>query len=149
MSQASVSPRSPLWRKFAGAVLGLCCAVTVVIIVQSLGHKMWPIPAGIDFRDPAAVAELVKSMPVGAMLWVALSYFAATLAGAYMALKVSRDPWTTWPAVAVEGVLLAFGVMNLMALPHPGWFWVVALASFPLGAFSAIWLARRGATRAV
>lgn len=137
------TPRSPLWRKILGAVLGLCAAVTIVIIVQSLGHKIWPLPQDVDFRNAEEVAALVRAMPVGAMLWVALSYLAGTFAGAYMALKVSRDPWTTWPAVAVEGVLLAFGVMNLMALPHPGWFWIVALASFPLGAFSAIWLARK------
>jgi hypothetical protein len=129
-------------------VLGLCAAITVVLIVQSFGHKIWPLPEGVDFRDAAQVAELVRNLPVGALLWVALSYCTGTLAGAYTALKVSRDPWTTWPAVAVEGVLLAFGVMNLMALPHPGWFWVVALGSFPLGAFAGIWFARRFTARA-
>jgi hypothetical protein len=139
---------SPLWRKILGAVLGLCAAVTVILIVQSLGEKIWPIPPGVNFRDPVQAAAFVRGLPAGALLWVALSYFAGTLAGGYMALKVARDVWTTWPAVAVEGVLLAFGVVNLMGLPHPGWFWVVALGSFPLGAFTAIWLARKTAGRA-
>jgi hypothetical protein len=140
------SPVSPLWRKMLGVVLGISAAVTVILILQSLGHKMWPMPEGVDFKDKEAIAALIRSLPAAALLWVALSYFGGTLAGAYMALRVSRDPWTTWPAVSVEAVLLALGVMNLMALPHPGWFWVVALASFPLGAFLAIWLARRGQT---
>jgi hypothetical protein len=149
-STLSFSPNpSPLWRKIVGTLLGLCAAVAIVIIVQALGHRIWPIPQGIDFRNAEEVAALVKAMPAGAMVWVALSYFAGTMVGGFVALKVARDAWATWPAVAVEGVLLAFGVMNLMALPHPVWFWVVALASFPLGAFSAIRLARRGVTRTV
>jgi len=145
MTQAVSASVSPLWRKILGAVLGLCAAITVVMIIQSLGHKLWPIPTGVDFKNKEQVAAMVRALPVGALLWVALSYCLGTLAGAYMALKVSRDPWTTWPALVVEGVLLAFGVMNLMALPHPGWFWIASLASFPLGAFAAIWLARKTA----
>jgi hypothetical protein len=74
---------------------------------------------------------------------VALSYFTGVLAGAFVALRFARDAWTTWPALVVEALLLAFGVINLMSLPHPVWFWIVSLASFPLGAFAAIWLARR------
>lgn len=140
--------RSPLWRKILGMFVGLCLAVMVVVMVQAVGHRIWPLPQGVDFRDAEQVAALVRALPAGALLWVAFSYFAGTLAGAYVALIIARDAWAfTWPAVAVEGVLLAFGVLNLMALPHPAWFWVTALASFPLGAFVAIRLARRTSTR--
>lgn len=149
MTQPEIrSSRSPLWRKILGTFVGLWVAVMVVILVQYLGHKIWPLPQGVDFRDAEQVAALVRAMPAGAMLWVAFSYCAATLAGTYIALKVARDAWiSTWPAMAVEAVLLAFGVMNLMALPHPAWFWVTALASFPLGAFAGIRLAKRTSAR--
>ncbi len=147
-SHAPHLSRSPWWRKILGTLVGLCVAVMVVVLVQALGHRIWPLPQGIDFRDAEQVAALVRDLPAGAMLWVAFSYFLATLAGAYVALKIARTAWvSTWPAVAVEGVLLAFGVMNLMALPHPAWFWVTALASFPLGAFAAIRLARKTSLR--
>jgi hypothetical protein len=141
---SNTSLSSPVWRKILGVVLGLCAGITIIALLQALGHKFWPLPAGIDVTDKAALAEVLKRAPVGALLWVALSWFAGTALGAYIALRVARDAWTTWPAVTVEAVLLAAGVMNLMALPHPGWFWVVGLASFPLGAFSGIRLARRG-----
>ncbi len=147
-TRATRSLRSPLWRKILGTFVGLCVAVMVVVIVQAVGHRIWPLPQGVDFRDAEQVAALVRALPAGALLWVAFSYFTGTLAGAYAALKIARDAWaSTWPAVAVEGVLLAFGVMNLMALPHPAWFWVTALASFPLGAFVAIRLARKTSAR--
>lgn len=147
-SSRSARTRSPLWRKILGTFAGLIAAVMMVLIVQAVGHRIWPLPQGVDFTDVEQVAALVRGMPAGALLWVAFSYFAATLVGGYVALKIARDAWaSTWPAVAVEGVLLAFGVMNLMALPHPAWFWVTALASFPLGALVAIRLARKTTPR--
>jgi hypothetical protein len=133
-----------MWRKIIGVVLGLCAGITVVALLQAAGHKIWPVPAGIDITDKAAMADIVRQLPLPAILWVALSWFAGTLFGSYLALRVAGDAWTTWPAVTVEAVLLAFGVMTLMSFPHPGWFWVVGLASFPLGAFSGIRLARWG-----
>jgi hypothetical protein len=136
---------SPLWRKILGVVLGLSAGITVIALLQVLGHKIWPLPEGLDVTDKAALIEALKQAPVGALLWVAFSWFAGTAFGSYIALRVSRDVWTSWPAVTVEAVLLAAGVMNLLALPHPGWFWVVGLISFPLGAFTGIRLARRGA----
>lgn len=137
-------PSSPVWRKILGVILGLCAAVTLIAILQAVGHKLWPLPAGLDPTDREAIIEALRNAPAPALLWVAFSWFAGTLFGAYIALRVSRDPWTSWPAITVEAVLLAAGVLNLMALPHPGWFWIVGLASFPLGAFGGIRLARRG-----
>lgn len=132
-----------MWRKILGVVLGLCAGVTVIALLQALGHKFWPLPPGLDIADKAAIAEALRQAPVAALLWVALSWFGGTVSGTYIALRVSQDGWTTWPAVTVEAALLAAAVLNLMALPHPGWFWVVGLASFPLGAFAGIRLARR------
>lgn len=132
-----------MWRKILGVVLGLSAAITLIAILQAVGHKIWPLPEGLDVRDKAALIEALKQAPAGALLWVALTWFAGTLFGTYLSLRVARDAWTSWPAITVEAVLLAAGVMNLLALPHPGWFWVVGLLSFPLGAFSGIRLARR------
>src|SRR5690606_36589394 len=99
---------------------------------------------GLDIRDKVALAEALQNAPPMALLWVALSWFSGTLAGTYTALRVARDVLTAWPALTVEAVLLAMGVLNLMALPHPGWMWIAGLAAFPLGAFAGIRLARRG-----
>ncbi len=132
-----------MWRKILGIILGLCVALTVIALLQALGHKLWPLPEGLDVRDKVALAEALRNAPVLALAWVAVTWFAGTLAGAYISLRVARDVWTTWPALTVEAVLLAMGVLNLMALPHPGWFWIAGLASFPLGAFAGIRLARK------
>lgn len=134
---------SPVWRKILGIVLGLCVAITVIALVQAVGHKLWPLPEGLDVRDKAALAEALKNAPVAALAWVAGTWLLGTLAGTYTALRVARDAFATWPALTVEGVLLGMGLLNLMAIPHPGWFWVAGLASFPLGAFAGIRLARR------
>jgi hypothetical protein len=135
-----------MWRKILGVVLGLCAGITTIALLQALGQVIWPLPEGLDVRDKAALAEALRNAPVGALLWVALSWFSGTLFGAYVALRISRDVFTSWPAITVEAVLLTAGVLNLLALPHPGWFWIVGLAAFPLGAFAGMGLARRGVT---
>jgi hypothetical protein len=132
-----------MWRKVLGVLLGLSVAITVITLLQGVGHKLWPLPADLVPGDRAAIAEAVRNAPVLALAWVALAWFAGTAAGGYTALRIARDAVTTWPAIVVEAVLLAFGSLTLLSIPHPGWFWVVGLLSFPLGAFAAIRQARR------
>lgn len=132
-----------MWRKVLGVLLGLSVAITLITLLQAVGHKLWPLPGDFAPGDREAIAEAVRNAPAGALLWVALAWFAGTFAGGYAALRVARDTVATWPAITVEAVLLTFGALTLLSFPHPGWFWIVGLLSFPLGAFAAVRLARR------
>ncbi len=135
-------------RKLLGVFFGLVAGILLIIVLQGIGHRFWPLPEGLDPADRDAVAAAIRAMPVPALLWVAFSWFAGTLCGTFVALRMAKDVFTSWPALVVEAVLLTVGVLNLFALPHPGWFWVVGLISFPLGAFAGIRLARRTAPAA-
>src|SRR5690606_2842970 len=57
----------PMWRKILGIILGLCVALTVIALLQALGHKLWPLPEGLDVRDKVALAEALRNAPVLAL----------------------------------------------------------------------------------
>ena len=89
----------------AGAA-GVAVALVTVTIGEAIGHAVYPLPAGMDFSNPAAVRELVASMPLGAFLFVLGSWIAATIAGGAVAGAIAR-PKAMRLALVVGGVIHA------------------------------------------
>lgn len=112
----------------------MAVALVTVTIGEAIGHAVYPLPAGMDFSNPAAVRELVASMPLGAFLFVLGSWIAATIAGGAVAGAIAR-PKAMRLALVVGGVILAATLINLALIPHPIWFAVVALAGIPMAAW--------------
>ena len=94
-------------RRIAGVAFGAVIAIALIIVVQMIGHALYPLPPGIDFGDPAAVAIMMFEVPAGALHFVILSYVIGAFGG---------------------GALVLVGtVLNLFAIPHPTWFAVSAI----------------------
>jgi hypothetical protein len=131
-------------RKILGVIVGLVGGFAVIVMLQAAGQVLWPMPQGLDPRDRDAIVAVIRGMPAGFLWWTALSWLGGTFAGTFIASRVTRDPWVTWPALTVEAGLLAIGALNVAVLSYPAWFWVVGLSAFPLGAFAGMRLARSG-----
>lgn len=113
-------------RKIAGMAFGALIAITLIIVVQMIGHAVYPPPPGIDFGDPAAIATLMFEVPAGALLFVILSYIIGTFGGGMLAALVARE--TPMLFAAIVGALVLVGtVMNIFVIPHPTWFAVTAI----------------------
>ena len=50
-------------RKVLGIVLGIVAAFAVVISMELVGHKIWPPPKNVNFKDAAQVAAMMNAMP--------------------------------------------------------------------------------------
>ena len=129
-------------RKILGVPVGLVAGFSVIVMLQAAGQGLWPLPPGLNPMDRDAVVAAIRAMPAGFLWWTALSWLGGTLTGTFLALRISRDPWVSWPALTVEAALLAIGALNVAALSYPTWFWLAGLSSFPLGAFAGMRLAR-------
>ena len=57
-------------RKIAGVAFGAIIVIALIIVVQMIGHAVYPAPPGIDFGNPASVATLMFKVPAGALLFV-------------------------------------------------------------------------------
>jgi hypothetical protein len=129
-------------RSILAVVVGVVLAHVVIVGIEIIDWVIYPPPPGFDMHDPAAVRQLMATMPAGAFAMVALGYFLGTVVGAWVAARIARRSPVVC-AIVVGGVLLALGVVNLLTIPHPAWFWPVSLAAFPLGTWIGLLIGRR------
>src|SRR3954451_15657230 len=129
-------------RSILAVVVGVILATVAIFGVEMVCTLIDPLPPGFDPNDPAAMGDLLARMPATALLLVALAYFLGAAAGAGFAARVARRAPAAHAAV-VGGLLLALGVVNLLTIPHPVWFWPVSLAAFPLGTSVGLRIGRR------
>lgn len=116
-------------RSILAVVLGIVLGGVVVGGVEYVGRLAYPPPAGMDMNNPEVVKEYVAQAPVGALLFVPLAWALGSLAGGTLAAKLSRQSHTR-NALIVGGVLMVFGIANLVMIPSPLWMWVVGIAVF-------------------
>ena len=105
-------------RRIVGIVVGLIVAMAAITLVEALGQRLFPPPAGVDMRDPAQVARFVTEMPTGLKLSVVVAWFLGTVAGAWAGLTLSR--WRTVPWIVAAGVV-AGAIVAYVQIPHPWW----------------------------
>lgn len=116
-------------RKILAMIGGVIFAGLVVFAVQKLGHQVYPPPENLDTKNLEAMKAYVASLPMGAMLFVLLSYVVGTFAGGWLATKIARVPQMHVP-LTVGGIQLFFGIINLVMIPHPLWFAIASVLVF-------------------
>ena len=137
-------------RDIGATLAGLAVSIGVIMTVQMIGHSIWPPPAGLDLRFVLMVTringEVVRTytsqLPFLALLFPIASYFLGALAGPFVACRIG----TTRPLVFIGViclVLLASTIANLIQIPHPLWFAVLAVAAIIIGGWLALQLAGR------
>ena len=109
----------------AGIILG----VIIISAVESLGHFIYPPPANLDLKNPEVIKLLMKNAPLGVLLFVILAWASGSLAGGLVSASIAIKSKSR-NALIVGGVLTMFGLLNLLMIPHPVWFWVLGLSVF-------------------
>lgn len=110
-------------------VAGVVVSCFFIAALEMFGHRMFPVPANVDYKNREQLKRMVKSLPLGAFLMVELAYLVGSLSGGYV---VARFAATRHVQLASGlGVLLTlFGLQNLIAIPHPWWFAVLSSVTY-------------------
>ncbi|MCI0691234.1 hypothetical protein L0337_04405 [candidate division KSB1 bacterium] len=116
-------------RKILAVVGGIVVGGIVVFVVEWISSLIYPLPAGLDMADKEAMKAYVAALPIGALLFVLLAYVLGGLTGGWLAAKIARDSQIRLSLI-VGGVLLLFGIINLVTIPHPLWFAVLSVLVF-------------------
>ena len=122
-------------RTLVGIVVGVVCAAAIVAVVESLGHMIFPPPAGVDMKDPQALKTIMHQIPFGAKAAVLVAWGLGVFGGGLVAKVISKGaPNAVW---AVAAVMLVFSGITLVMIPHPVWMIVGAVVVTVIGALAA------------
>jgi hypothetical protein len=127
-------------RTILGILAGCVLAAVLVGAIETLGHLVYPPPAGIDLTDPAQLAAIMDRIPLAAKVWVVAAWMLGTFIAGLVAAMVSRRNWTPW---VIAGLVTVGAVMTVLMIPHPVWMKVAAVAGPLLAGWLAVLLARR------
>lgn len=129
-------------RSILAIVAGVIVAGLFIVGIETIGQRLYPPPPGLDVKNPEALREMVRAMPLAAIGSVLLAWVVGALAGAWVAAGIAMQ-WRIGHAGVIGAVVLAGAVANMLMIPHPVWMWAGALVLIPLAAFvGARWATR-------
>ena len=106
-------------RTILAVLLGIVAALATVMAVEAATILAWPLPPGLDFKDPAQVRAFVAGMPLAAKTSVVVAWLLAAFDGGLVTVLVARHK--TKLALVPGLVIAAATIANAMELPHPMW----------------------------
>ncbi|MEG3124511.1 hypothetical protein [Sphingomonas sp. GB1N7] len=121
-------------RRILGIVLGAIAATVLISGMEALATLLYPFPQELETLDPAALAVTMAAVPLPAKLMVVLGWTIGAFGGAWLALRVSDWRWAGW---IIALLVAAAGIANILALPHPLWMQIAAIAAPSIGGLAA------------
>lgn len=113
-------------RTVLGVVAGLVAMFVVILVVEFLGAQLFPPPAGVDMRDPDALAAAMTQMPMGALAIVVVAWVLGAFAGGWVAARIAVRHSRVAAAVVALAVVAGV-VMMMVTIPHPMWMGALGL----------------------
>jgi hypothetical protein len=127
-------------RTILGILAGLVVAWLAMTICEFASLFLHRPPAGLDLRDPQALAAHIAAAPLSAMMVVVIGWVLAAFVGGWVAARIARHRLVA--ALVIGGLVLAGVIANNAMIPHPLWMTVAGIAlPLPLA-----WLAARAAS---
>jgi hypothetical protein len=127
-------------RTIAGVIVGLVVGILALVAIAFVGGAFFRIPVDPRIAGPVEqAAAALPNAPTGALLMIALSWFAAGLAGGLGAKLISGSRSTCWSVVGVLTVLI---VINIFFAPFPMWMQIASVAAPLIGGVIAQQLVR-------
>lgn len=123
-------------RDVIAAVAGIIVAIATVMLLEYVGHAVYPPPADLDIKDTQAMIDYVATLPPGALLFVLAAYVIGTFDGVFVAVWIGRTKPFAF-ALVIGVLMLVATITNLIMIPHPMWFSIAAV----VGIVAAAWLA--------
>jgi hypothetical protein len=126
-------------RNIPAILAGLLSGFIVIALVESLAHFFYP-PPDEAFATHEELKAFVLQLPLGAKLLVLAAWAAGSFAGGTVAAMVLKSSNAS-ASLITGGILMVSGIMNLLVVPHPMWFWIVSFLIFIPAAYAGFLVA--------
>ena len=123
-------------RNVGAALAGVVTAFVLVMLVEKAGHLLYPPPANLDHTDVDAMETYIATLPFLALLFPMIAWVVGAFTGTLVASKVGTANPLFFTAI-VGGLVLAATITNLIVIPHPLWYSIVALIAIAASAWFA------------
>ena len=127
-------------RNITAAIVGIIVAVSLVWIIEALGHMVYPLPVDIDFGDSEQVRTFTATLPAGAILFVGAAWAFGAFCGTIVAALIATAKPVIY-GIIVGGIVLAGSISMLIIIPHPWWFRIAAPIAVLVAAFLGTYVA--------
>ena len=128
-------------RRIGATLAGMLLAFAVIVIVEMIGNALYPLPPGVDPKNPESIARAMRNVPAAALIVVVIGWTAGALLGSWLAARIARS---VWPAVIVGALVVCGAVANMLTIPHPLWMWISSLVLVALVTLAGAGLGSRG-----
>jgi CBS-domain-containing membrane protein len=109
--------------------LGCVAAILSIVAVQFLSNALYPMPENLNFEDPTVIAEITKNMPLAQFWLILFGYALGSFVGGLVATRMHPEGGKS-TTIVVAIILLLLGIMNMLTIPHPTWFWFVSCSIY-------------------
>jgi len=128
-------------KNIGAGIAGVIVAIALVWVVELIGHSIYPTPADLDHGNSDVMRAYIDTLPLGAMLAVAIAWFVGSLGGCFVACRLGSARPLIY-ALVVGGMMFAGAVFNLLIIPHPLWFSALGIVGIFVGAWLGMTLGR-------
>ncbi len=128
-------------RSIWAVIFGVIVASLWIAALRLLHSIFFPLIGQLNLEDREATAQVLAENPA-MLVGLAIAYFIGTFVGAWIGGRTARRK-PIIHGLIVGLVMLGIGMANPRALPHPLWFWIVGLATFPVAALLGGWVASK------
>jgi hypothetical protein len=116
-------------RSVSAIFMGFITGFVLIVALEYLGLKMYPLPSGTDPTDPVAMNAAMAAMPIGAMVMVLFGWAVGVIGASFVAA------WFAQQLKGLHGMLIGLifmggAIMNMRQFHHPLWFWIVGVLLF-------------------
>src|SRR5262245_47639143 len=96
-------------RGILGTIVGVVAGTVVIMLLEMLGHAVYPFPAGLDPKDHAALTKFMMNAPIGAWCFVLAAYAAGSFTGGAVGTLIGRKAWIGW---VIGGLFMILGLIG-------------------------------------
>lgn len=121
-------------KNILAGIVGVVLAGSIVMVVEMIGHTVYPPPPDLDIYDIEAFKSYVATLPAMAMVFPIVGWTIGTLGGVIVACKIGNAKPLTFASV-VGGLILAGTAYNLVTIPHPLWVAILGVGGIVAGAW--------------
>ncbi|MGE0567153.1 MAG: hypothetical protein AB7O73_04330 [Bacteroidia bacterium] len=126
-------------KNVVAVLFGCMTGVLFVFLLEALSHSIYPLPENLDPENMTQLKDFIFQLPPGAFLLVLAGYFLSTFTGGLVASYIKKTKIQI-PVIIVCLIFCILGSINLIMIPHPGWFVGACYTVYILGAVSSVLL---------